>query len=233
MRSATRHLIIAGLLLLGSCGRGTDPGASGTSAFYGTSKSLWPTSGAVAWAPLRSGSVAVPSILAGGTVHAITAAGTSSRTAAWTFGGLAQGYYKVEALYPAAVGNSRCVAVQFQTYMEGSWGASGWTPTSWKTFKTRVNQTTGDANSAAPTVAGWTPKLFNLTRPFPGATNNRTYLFVKNDRLNKPNSGRLTLRVNDVPLAGCPSARMVADTVRLTLIQAVTTAPTTAVNQGI
>jgi hypothetical protein len=179
----------------------------------------------------------VPSYLTGGVVDSITATGSGAKTSTWTVTGLAQGYYKVEMFYPANSGNSKCVAVQFQTHKEGTWSGTApnykWTPTSWKTFKTRVNQTTGDANSGTATVSGWTPKMFNMTKMKSGGTNVGTYVFVSNNKSNGVNTGRLSVRVNDLALSGCASARMVADTIRLTLIQSVLSAPTTTVNSGI
>jgi hypothetical protein len=153
------------------------------------------SSGATAWTLLTT----VKSQTVGGTIKQTTAANTGTRTATWNLTGLTPGYYRVEILYPRKSDNANCVLVQTKST----------TDTIFVSRPARLNQQLGTGITTQTSVFSNTKT--NVT-PFNG-TNPGSYIWVA--KATTGTTGSLSVRLSD---AGCPSGRIVADTVLLTFI---------------
>lgn len=177
-----------------------------------TAKVTTPAQGPVIWAPIpdpKHPGKFIPSTILHGTVLAASATGSGARTVTWSGTRLSQGYYKIEILYPKHAGNAKGVLVQYKSTMDAGFGA----------FSRRLNQQVGDGDQIVSNV--FTNTSTNVT-PYK-TSNAASYVWVNKDGTNKENTGSLSVRLSDggwgTPAA--PGGRIVADTVRITIISTV------------
>jgi hypothetical protein len=122
-------------------------------AAVATGKVTFPYVGPVKWRrvpdSMHRGSF-LPSVLRGGTVLGIPAAGLGQRTATWSFTNLRVGYYRVEILYYRHPNNAKNVLVAFLRTFD----------TAFTAFPARLNQTIGDGQPPQiPTIRPLVPIL--------------------------------------------------------------------------
>jgi hypothetical protein len=136
----------------------------------------------------------------------------AQRTATWSQTGLTPGYYKVEVFYQRHSGNAKDLLIQYK-----STRMPGFLP-----IAKRLDQTIGTPSTTATTPTnGYLPVYQNVT-PFSGGITT-SYIKVERATGTTGNTGTLSVRLSDHGTA--VGKVMMADCIRLTLMQTIVSLP--------
>lgn len=145
----------------------------------------------------------IPSYFTGGTLYAMAAGNTGTRSATWSITGIPSGRYFVHLFYRKEVNNATCVKVDFK-------------PTGFTAFSgvRTLNQSNGNliigpTTYTTATYSANTPTLGSFTSVYTNITVNSP---ISIEDGATPNSGTLLVRISDT---GCLGGRIVADGVRI------------------